>query len=239
MCPGRWVSVRCLFLLRCYRCIPIGHTGGSSPWQFWSCAGVFGSGCTLYSERRLPLTIRDIATLLIALNAKVLVVNSAASTAAKPFIKDRPLVFVAGDDPVTNGLVSSLHRPGGNITGVSFLDVPVASKRLGLLLKLLPPTAKIAAMLDSKFSSAAEELRGLQTAMHAVHRPLVVLKAASEAEISAAFNEMSRQSVAGLFVGAGPTLNVLRRKIIALAALHAIPAAYSTRERGRGRASQL
>jgi putative ABC transport system substrate-binding protein len=110
------------------------------------------------------------------------------------------------------------------------LDVPVAAKRLGLLLELLPPAAKIAAMLDSKFASIDEELRGLQTAMRALQRPLVVLKAANETEITAAFDAMSRQGVAGLFVGAGPTFNALRRTTIALAAQHAIPAAYSLRE---------
>jgi putative ABC transport system substrate-binding protein len=177
-------------------------------------------------RERIPAIVDE----LIALNAAVLVGNSAAAVEAKSIVKDRPLVFVAGDDPVNTGLVTNLHRPGGNITGVSFMDVVVAAKRLGLLLELLPPSATIAALVDSSFYSSKEELRSLQASMRAIQRPLVVLTAVNEAEISAAFDEMVRHKVAGVFVGAGPKFNVFRRMIISLAAQHAIPATYSLRE---------
>jgi ABC-type uncharacterized transport system substrate-binding protein len=175
---------------------------------------------------RIPALVNE----LIALNAAVLVANSGATAEAKPFVKDRPFVFVAGDDPVTAGYVTNLRRPGGNMTGVSFYDIPVEGKRLGLLLELLPPSATVAALLDPSFRAWTEELRELEGAMRALQRPLLVLKAVNDSEVSAAFGEMSRKQVAGLFVGGGGFLNSNRKQIIGLAAQHKIPATYSLRE---------
>src|SRR5262249_2277205 len=135
-----------------------------------------------------------------------------------------PLVFVTGEDPVKGGLVTNLNRPGGTLTGVSFYDVPLAGKRLGLLLDLVPADAAIAGLVEPSFAPLQEELTGLEAAARPINRQLSIFHSTSESEIEAAFSAISKSGAGGVHVGSGPLFNTYRKKIVTLAAQHKIPA---------------
>jgi len=118
--------------------------------------------------------------------------------------KTIPIVFTSGEDPVTSGLVANLNRPGGNVTGVSFFDVPLSGKRLGLLHEVVPKSRPIALLLDSKFAAADAEARELEMAARANGRQVVVVKAADENEIEIASSTLAQSAAGGLLVGGGP-----------------------------------
>src|SRR5262245_39718190 len=105
---------------------------------------------------------------VIARKVSVIQRNSKASHAAKAATATIPIVFVVGSDPVAAGLVANLNRPGGNLTGVSFFDTPLAAKRLSLLNELLPQAAVIAVLLDANFAEADVEARELSAAASAI-----------------------------------------------------------------------
>jgi ABC-type uncharacterized transport system substrate-binding protein len=175
---------------------------------------------------RLPELVADLVSRRVA----VIVTNYGSMSAVMTATKTIPIVFSSGDDPVTSGLVANLNRPGGNITGVSFFDIPLSGKRLGLLHEVLPKAARIALLLDSKFVAVDAELRELETAAHAAGRQLLVVKAASERDIESAFSTLAPSSAGGLVVGAGPFFIRQRRQLVELAARLAIPATYVQRE---------
>jgi putative ABC transport system substrate-binding protein len=139
-------------------------------------------------------------------------------------------VFSSGDDPVTSGLVSNLNRPGGNITGVSFFDVPLGGKRIGLLHEMLPKSTRFALLLDSNFAAADAELHELEAAAQAIGRQYFVVRAANETEIESAFSTLAQSAADALVVGAGPFFIRQRQQLIELAARLAIPAVYVQRE---------
>jgi putative tryptophan/tyrosine transport system substrate-binding protein len=174
---------------------------------------------------RIPSIIRE----FVSLRAAAIVGNSTATAAGRTAAGDTPIVFVAGDDPVKAGHVASLNRPGGTITGVSFYDVPLAGKRLGLLLDLVPASASIAVLVDPVFAPFEEELTSLEAAALPIKRQLTIFRAANEAEIEAAFTAIAKSGAGGVHVGSGPTFNTHRKKIVTLAAQHKLPASYSLR----------
>ena len=175
---------------------------------------------------RLPAMAAD----LLRRQAAVIVTNFGAVAAAKAATKTVPIVFVTGDDPVTTGVVANLNRPGGNVTGISFFDVPLSGKRLGLLNNLIPKPARIAVLLDPGFIGAASERRELEHAALAVGRQISFVTAASEREIDHVFPAIVQAGAGALLVGAGPFFVRQRRRIIANAAQAAIPAIYIQRE---------
>jgi putative ABC transport system substrate-binding protein len=174
---------------------------------------------------RLPALAAD----LVHRQVTVIVANYQAMPAVIAATKTIPIVFVSGEDPVTGGLVASLAQPGGNVTGVSFFDIPLAGKRLGLLHELVSQSARIALLLDPS-SVGVAELRALEVAAQAGGRPIVVVEATNEAEIDQAFATISGSGAGALLVGGGPVFTRHRRQLVARAAKLSIPAIYVVRE---------
>jgi putative ABC transport system substrate-binding protein len=174
---------------------------------------------------RLPVLVRDLVRRQVA----VIVGNTPSVLAAKAATTTVPIVFANGDDPVD--LVASLSRPGGNVTGVSFLNSALGAKRLELLHQIVPNATIIAAMLQNPVSSGIEaERKDLLTAGQAIGQQLVVLDVNSEREIQNAFNTVLQRGAKAVFVGTGAFMNSQRERIVALAARHGIPAIYNWRE---------
>jgi putative ABC transport system substrate-binding protein len=141
-----------------------------------------------------------------------------------------PIVFMVGDDPVRLGLVKSLARPGGNLTGINFFFAELVAKRLGLLHELVPGAVHIAVLINPNEATIAENtLREVDLAASALGLQIQILKAGTSDEINAAFAAIARQRPGALFVGNSPFLGSRRVQLTNLASRHAIPATYSTR----------
>lgn len=153
-----------------------------------------------------------------------------AARAAKDASKTIPIVFLLGDDPVADGLVASIARPGGNVTGVSNLAVDLNPKRLELLKELLPQARNIALLVDPRNANNQRVMREMQEAARAKAVQLHVVKASSDSEIDAAFDILAQQQVEALFVDTDGYFVSRRERIVALAARHAIPTIYAYRD---------
>jgi putative ABC transport system substrate-binding protein len=175
---------------------------------------------------RLP----GMAAELIGRPVAVIVGHSSAAKAAKAATTTTPIIFVVGDDPVRTGLVGSLNRPGGNVTGVSFTTVDVTSKRLGLLHELVSQAAVIAALLDPNLLEIDVETRVVEATGGAIGRRILLLKAATVSEFDVAFATMVQAGVGALHVGSGPFFTSQRQRLAVLSARHAIPSSYPDRE---------
>ena len=176
---------------------------------------------------RLPVLVADLVRRKVA----VIVGNTPSVLAAKAATTTVPIVFASGDDPVKDGLVASLSRPGGNVTGVSFLNSVLAAKRLELLHQIAPNATIIAAMLEKPVSSGLEaERRDLLVAAQAIGQQLIVLDVSSDREIETAFTTLVQRGAGAVFVGTGAFMNSQRERIVALAARHGVPAIYNWRE---------
>jgi len=176
---------------------------------------------------RLPTLVDDLVRRQVAL----IVGNTPSSLAAKAATTTVPIVFVSGNDPVINGLVPNLNRPGGNTTGVSFLSSASVTKRLELLRQLAPKAAAIAMLVGSNLAPDTErELRDVQAAVHASGQELIVVEAASDRDIEGAFATFAQRGAGALFIGSSPIFNSRRERVAALAVRHALPATYSLRE---------
>jgi putative tryptophan/tyrosine transport system substrate-binding protein len=150
--------------------------------------------------------------------------------AAKAATTTIPIVFTSGIDPIRARFVSSLSRPGGNITGVYLFTSQIESKRLGLLRALVPGVQLIAVLLNPNRPDYARQKRDVEEAAHAIGQQIHLLSASNESEIDAAFATAMQLRVGAMLVGADPFLNSQRDKIISLAARNAIPAIYEQRE---------
>jgi putative ABC transport system substrate-binding protein len=148
--------------------------------------------------------------------------------AAKGATTAIPIVFLIGDDPVKLGLVASLARPGGNLTGINFLVGELAAKRLELLLQLVPGAARVAVLVNPANAAVTEAiLRDVEAAARAVGLQIQVLTANTSREIDAAFATFVRERPDALFVGPAPFFTLRRVQLIQLEACYAIPATYS------------
>ena len=176
-----------------------------------------------------PERLPKLAAELVALQVTAIVGSVEAALALKAATTSIPIIFVTGADPVEAGLVSSISRPGGNITGVSFFDIPVTGKRLALLRELVPKADSIAILQDPSFSQYQTATHEIEAAARAMGQKIVTINARSEQEINAAFSTMVRSGAGALLVGAGPFLSSRRNQVIGLAALNAIPASYFDR----------
>jgi len=166
---------------------------------------------------------------LVRGGAAVIVGNTSAARAAKDITASVPIVFVTGADPVTNGLVASLNRPGGNVTGIFFATAELATKRLGLLHEMVPKATVIAALLDLNSPGLEDEHRGLESARYAISQRIVVETALNEHDLDSAFASIMKAGAGALHVGGGPFFLGQRRRIVALATSHALPAIHVVR----------
>jgi putative ABC transport system substrate-binding protein len=150
---------------------------------------------------------------------------------AKAATQRIPIVFLVSDDPVKLGLVASLARPGGNLTGVNFFNAELNAKRLELLRELVPAAVRIAVLLNPTNATTTESaLRDVEVAGRVMGLQLRILNASSSPEIDAAFDNMARERPDALYVGGDNFLNSRRLQLALLAARHAIPATYASRD---------
>jgi putative tryptophan/tyrosine transport system substrate-binding protein len=175
---------------------------------------------------RLPALVAN----LIRRPVAVIVGNLAPALAAKATTTTVPIVFVTGGDPVQDGLVANLNRPGGNVTGVSFFSSVVGTKRLELLRQLVPRATTIAVLVNPENPNTEADRRDVQAAALAIGQDLIVLDARSVRDIETAFATFVQRGAGALLAGGGAFLNSNRERIVALAARHALPTSYAQRE---------
>jgi ABC-type uncharacterized transport system substrate-binding protein len=177
---------------------------------------------------RLPTLAGDLVRRQVA----VIVTGGSelAALAAKAATAKIPIVFNIGEDPVRVGLVASLNRPGGNVTGVTSLLGALGPKQLGLLRELVPQAAMIAMLVDPSMPYAETLTTNTQAAARAVGQQLIVVGASTEREIDAAFATFVQQRASALLITTSPFFFTRREYVIALVAGHALPAVYWRRE---------
>jgi putative ABC transport system substrate-binding protein len=172
----------------------------------------------------LAAELVDLRVAVIAASGRAAVVAAKAATAVIP------LVFVIGGDPVRLGLVSGLHRPGGNATGVTILTLALDLQRLGLLREALGRAASIAVVFNPNFPRAEGRMREVQEAARNMVQDLYITPAGNAEEIDQAFAKFDRRRPDALLVVGDPFFNARRDQIVALAARFAIPAIYDRRD---------
>jgi putative ABC transport system substrate-binding protein len=176
--------------------------------------------------------LRALANELVRRKVSVIVTGGGepAALAAQAATAQIPIVFTVGGDPVRFGLVASVRRPGGNLTGVSSFLADLAAKQLGLLRELVPGATIIAILVNLNEPAGDSIVRQVEEAARRVGQRIVVLRASTESEINAAFASLVRQRAGALLVGAGPFFVTRKDQLIAQAARHAIPAMYFRRD---------
>ena len=176
---------------------------------------------------RLPGLARELVRRPVA----VIVGNSLAAEAAKATTATIPIVFVTSDDPVARGLVGSLSRPGGNLTGITFFGGgQLGAKRLELLHELAPKAATIAFLMDPNWPGSEAELPDVQAAARAISLKIVIVRAASGRELEPAFAAVVQAGAGALVVSGSPLFSSQIQDIVALAHRYRIPAIYDLRE---------
>jgi putative ABC transport system substrate-binding protein len=176
---------------------------------------------------RLPALASDLV------NRKVAVIFAGSlpsAVAAKQATSTIPIVFVMGADPVKLGVVASLNRPSGNVTGIYQYYGALGGKRLELVRALVPSLATLAVLSNPNNPNAEDHLNDIRTAARASGQQIDVLAASSEHDIEASFVELVRRRDGALLVADDPFFGLHRDQIVALAARHAVPASYYTRE---------
>ncbi len=177
---------------------------------------------------RLPALATELVGRQVAVIAAVGdVVSALAAKGAAPTI---PIVFVIGGDPVRFGLVTSINRPGGNITGVSLISPAIGSKRLELLHKLVPNAAVIGLLMYPDSPHAEPERKDVEEAGRAIGQQIVVVNASSERDFDTAFATLVQQRAGGLLVAGDPFLLIRRDQLVALADRYALPTMYQYHE---------
>jgi putative tryptophan/tyrosine transport system substrate-binding protein len=177
---------------------------------------------------RLPELANDLARHRVAV--LVATGGESAAFAAKAATQTIPIVFLIGGDPVQEGLVASINRPVGNVTGVTLLTAEIEGKRLGLLRQLLPKATLIAVLVNPDFPPAENQRRDVLEAASRVDLRAIVVLARSEDEFQPVFATVKEQRADALIVCADPFFNSRRDRIVALAAQHKVPAIYEFRE---------
>jgi putative ABC transport system substrate-binding protein len=177
---------------------------------------------------RLPELAADLVRRRVSLIAAT--GGSVSAHAAKAATTTIPVLFIGGPDPVADGLVSSLNSPNGNLTGVAMKTHQLMPKRLQLFLELIPSAKKIAFLFNTDASGVDEATEDFEATTRALGRQPVLIVASPEISVEAAFASAVQQQVDGLLVGPSAFLTNRRDQIVALAARHALPTAYSWRE---------
>jgi putative tryptophan/tyrosine transport system substrate-binding protein len=176
---------------------------------------------------RLPAMAADLVHRQVVVIASF---GTASALAAKAVTTTVPIVFTTGGDPVREGLVASLNRPGGNVTGVSFLTVLLAAKRLELLHQFVPKATTIAHLVNPNVSNTEADRSEVQAAAQVVGQQLFDLDVSSERQIETAFATLVQRGAGALQVRTGGFWLSQRERVVALAARHGIPAMYPLRE---------
>jgi len=175
---------------------------------------------------RLPMLVNE----LVRRPVSVIVAAGGAEFAAKAATTTIPIVFYVAEDPVGAGLVASLNRPGGNLTGVNFLASELAAKRLELLRELVPGAARVAVLVNPAGPAAETTMKNVESAARMICVQISVFQARNSGDINAAFAEIVRDRPDALFVAPDPFFTVRRSQLVNLAARHSIPASYSVRQ---------
>jgi ABC-type uncharacterized transport system substrate-binding protein len=153
-----------------------------------------------------------------------------AALAAKAASKTIPIVFLVPEDPVKFGLVTSLARPGGNLTGVNFFAGELAAKRLGILHELIPAARRVGLLIDPTYPTTESERHDVETAARSIGLEINVLNATNNREIDAASAAFVRERLDALYVASGPLFPNRRVHVVSLAMRHAIPTIYNVRQ---------
>ena len=153
-----------------------------------------------------------------------------AAFAAKAATKTLPIIFIIADDPVRLGLVASLARPNGNLTGVNFLNAELTAKRLELLRDLVPGASRVAVLVRPTGANTEAPLRDMDLAARAMGLRIQLLNASNSREIDTAFEALARERPDALLVTPDPFFRSRRMQLTHLATRHAIPAAYALRD---------
>ena len=196
----------------------------------------FSEGRNVAIEYRWAEGLRDRLPALAAdlVNRQVAVIAAAGSPAsvqaAKAATTTIPIVFLTGDDPVKDGLVASINRPGGNATGVNFLVEALEAKRLGLLHELIPEASLIAVLVNPTRPTVEARSRELHEAARTIGVQILILNVADDRDFEPAFTTLVQRGARALLVTADPFFNIRREQLVALTARHAIPAIYFWRE---------
>jgi putative tryptophan/tyrosine transport system substrate-binding protein len=176
--------------------------------------------------------LRELAAELVQARVAAIAATGGAISglAAKAATSTIPVVFTTGDDPIETGLVSSLNRPTGNLTGVAVLSNQLGAKRLELLHQLVPNAEGIAVLFNPTYSSTKAQLSDLQQAAATLGLRLNILYASTERDLDNAFAKLRKQRAAALLVGVDPFFNSRRNQLITMAAKQAVPTIYFYRE---------
>ena len=176
---------------------------------------------------RLPALVADLVSRKVDVLATVAIPSALAAKTATSTI---PIVFLAGTDPVADGLVASLARPGGNLTGISFLNIELMPKRLELLSELVPQARMLALLVNPNNSNAQRMISDVQGAARSKGMQLHILKAVTDGEIDAALAALVQLQAGALVVGADAFFTSRRDRLVQLTSRHAVPAIYVWRE---------
>jgi putative ABC transport system substrate-binding protein len=174
--------------------------------------------------------LQSVVAELIRRPVSVIAGNSVAMLSAKAATATIPVVFASGGDPVQQGLVASLNRPGGNVTGVVFLSGTLGTKRLELLRQIAPKATAIGMLANPNTTETETERTDVQAAAQAIGMQLIVADVSSDRDIEPALAALVQRGVGALLVGAGGFMTSHRERIVALATRHALPAMYGLRE---------
>jgi putative tryptophan/tyrosine transport system substrate-binding protein len=177
---------------------------------------------------RLPALAAELVSRQVAVIAAT--GGEPSPLAAKAATATIPIVFTLGGDPVETGLVASLNRPGGNLTGTTIMTVEMGPKRLGILRQLVPNAVAVAMLINPNLQTASAEVRNVRDAATTLGMQINVLNARTESEIDTAFRTTLQQKTDALIVGTDPFLLGQRDQIVRLAAHHAVPTMYFLRE---------
>ena len=174
----------------------------------------------------LPKLVAELLRLPVA----VMVCNVTAATAAKAVTSTVPIVLATGDDPIAEGLVTSLNRPGGNVTGVSFLGNALGAKQVELLRQLAPNATTIAVLVDTNYQGSATDLKNVERAAHSLRQNLIILRASNERDLETASATLAQQHADALIALGAAFFLSQRDQIIALAERYKLPAIYQVQD---------
>jgi putative ABC transport system substrate-binding protein len=173
----------------------------------------------------------DLAADLVRRQVTVIAAHDlSSSVVAKAATTTIPIVFVSGGDPVKLGLVASLNRPGGNVTGITFVNAELGAKLLGLLHELQPGAVRVAVLVDPNYPLTESFVSDVQAAASSIKKQIEVFEAPTSRDIDLAFARLAQKPTDALLVGPSPLLNNRRVQIVTLAAYGRVPAIYSWRE---------